>query len=114
MNDKCPLCGISVNEDRRETCEVLMYADSLTDGRESVLNLVHVHCVRAMIEAAKDGDLRSRFARLAIDNATTNAALREVMEFVRDVATNYDHDSDAHRYGTPCRECGAQKLLGIA
>ena len=55
----------------------------------------------------------ARFARLSVANATTNAALRKVMEFVRDVATNYDHDEDAHKYHTPCRECGAKKLLGM-
>lgn len=32
-------------------------------------------------------------------------------DFLRDVATNYDHDSDAHKYGTRCRVCEAEKLL---
>lgn len=31
--------------------------------------------------------------------------------FVRDVATNYDHEDDAHRYDTTCRMCDAEKLL---
>jgi hypothetical protein len=33
------------------------------------------------------------------------------MIFIRDVATNYDHDEDAHKYGTRCRKCEAAKLL---
>lgn len=36
---------------------------------------------------------------------------KEWHEFVRDVANNYDCDSDAHRYGTPCRACEAKQLL---
>lgn len=52
MNDKCPLCGISVNEDRRETCEVLLSANESGGALEGLLNLVHVHCVRAMIKTA--------------------------------------------------------------
>lgn len=31
--------------------------------------------------------------------------------FVRDIATNYDHDEDAHKYRTSCRVCEAQNLL---
>ena len=37
--------------------------------------------------------------------------INELEYFVRDVATNYDCDSDAHRYGTRCRQCEANKLL---
>ena len=61
--------------------------------------------------AADRAQIQSRFASLAVDNATANAALRKVMEFVRDVATNWDHDEDAHKYGTLCRVCEAEELL---
>jgi hypothetical protein len=32
-------------------------------------------------------------------------------EFVRDCAKNWDHDENAHRYGTLCRCCEAEKLM---
>lgn len=35
----------------------------------------------------------------------------EWLDFARDIATNYDCDNDAHKYGTPCRACSAEKLL---
>ena len=38
---------------------------------------------------------------------------KELLSFVRDVAFNYDCDADAHRYGTPCRACGAFALLQL-
>lgn len=37
--------------------------------------------------------------------------LAETLEYIRD---NYDHDSDAHKYGTPCRKCDAGEALEAA
>lgn len=34
--------------------------------------------------------------------------------FVEDVATQFDCDLDAHKYGTQCRQCDAQELLAAA
>lgn len=34
-------------------------------------------------------------------------------EFIKDVAVNWDCDNDAHKYGTPCRSCEAEKILSI-
>lgn len=31
--------------------------------------------------------------------------------FAKDCATNFDCDSDAHRYNTPCRACRANDLV---
>ena len=36
--------------------------------------------------------------------------LKEYREFIRDIRDNYDCDSNAHKYGTPCRACDAAKL----
>lgn len=36
--------------------------------------------------------------------------IHDLMEFARDVADNWDCDSDAHKYGTPCRACQAKGL----
>ena len=35
------------------------------------------------------------------------AQARESMltAIIKDIATNYDHDGDAYKYGTPCRVC---------
>lgn len=35
----------------------------------------------------------------------------DVRRFIRDVATNWDHDEDGHRYQTGCRVCAAEALL---
>lgn len=43
-------------------------------------------------------------------------ALRErndLRELARDIADNWDHDQDAHRYDTGCRVCAARKALGL-
>lgn len=37
-------------------------------------------------------------------------AFRRAKEFVRNMATNYDHDEDSHRYGHYCFVCDAEKL----
>ena len=40
-----------------------------------------------------------------------HARIKQLEEFVRDVATNYDCDADGHRYNTGCRCCEAEGLL---
>lgn len=35
-----------------------------------------------------------------------------LQEFARDIRDNWDCDEDAHRYGTRCRCCEAEKILG--
>ena len=37
--------------------------------------------------------------------------IKELEAFVVDVRDNYDCDADAHRYGTTCRACAAEKLM---
>ena len=37
--------------------------------------------------------------------------LSSFIAFVKDIESNWDCDSDSHRYGTPCRSCEATKLL---
>jgi len=41
---------------------------------------------------------------LVIDN-------QRLLEALKDIATNYDHDGDAHKYHTGCRVCIAQSAL---
>jgi hypothetical protein len=35
----------------------------------------------------------------------------ELEAFVKNIASNYDCDEDAHKYNTPCRCCDAKALL---
>ena len=37
--------------------------------------------------------------------------LSALEKFIRDCAVSFDCDKDAHRYGTQCRACDAEKLL---
>jgi len=36
--------------------------------------------------------------------------IHDLMEFVRDIADDWDCDSDSHKYGTACRACQAKAL----
>jgi len=35
----------------------------------------------------------------------------EIIQFIDDIATNYDHREDAHKYNTPCFVCDAEELV---
>lgn len=41
---------------------------------------------------------------------STPALPAEVASFIRDLATNHDHREDAHRHGTSCHVCDAERL----
>jgi hypothetical protein len=34
-----------------------------------------------------------------------------LVAYAQGIVRNYDHDSDAHRYGTSCRVCDAEHVL---
>lgn len=36
---------------------------------------------------------------------------KDAKEALRDIGSNYDHDHDAHKYGTLCRQCTASDVL---
>lgn len=36
---------------------------------------------------------------------------KQLLDFIRDVATNWDCDVDGHKYNTGCRKCSASELL---
>lgn len=38
---------------------------------------------------------------------------REVADFLHDCAYNFDHDTDAHKYGGLCRACEAERILKL-
>lgn len=37
--------------------------------------------------------------------------IKRLEEFARTIEKDFDHDEDAHRYGTTCRVCDAEDLL---
>ena len=37
--------------------------------------------------------------------------IKRLEEFARTIENDFDHDEDAHRYGTTCRVCDAEDLL---
>ena len=39
------------------------------------------------------------------------ALIKEIRLFCKDVADNYDCDSDGHKYNTGCRSCNAKAVL---
>lgn len=41
-------------------------------------------------------------------------SVKELESFARHIRDSYDHDSDAHKYGTACRVCEADLLLARA
>lgn len=48
-------------------------------------------------------------ARELIDKQ--EAIIKEMRSFCKDVADNYDCDSDGHKYNTGCRSCNAKTIL---
>lgn len=42
---------------------------------------------------------------------TPPSFIKKQVDFIRDIATNWDCDQDSHTYNTPCRKCEAIKLL---
>jgi hypothetical protein len=40
-----------------------------------------------------------------------NDRIKRLEEFARTIKNDFDHDEDAHRYGTTCRVCDAEDLL---
>ena len=46
-----------------------------------------------------------------IDRSKACEHIARLRAFAKNVADNYDHDEDAHRYNTPCRVCEAERAL---
>jgi hypothetical protein len=46
-----------------------------------------------------------------IDWEVNGVPITDLVYFIKDIASNYDCDEDAHRYNTICRQCSAQELI---
>lgn len=45
------------------------------------------------------------------ENDALKQRIKRLEEFARTIENDFDHDEDAHRYGTTCRVCDAEDLL---
>lgn len=52
------------------------------------------------------------FPRVLAIAQEQRAEIARLREFVREIRDDWDCDTDAHRYGTSCRCCDAEKLIG--
>lgn len=59
-------------------------------------------------ERERDNEIALRLMR---ERDEAIERMRRLEAFARDVASNYDHDQDAHLYGTPCRVCEAEAAM---
>lgn len=85
----------SVKGDLRLHCEKLTdVCDSLKLENEALKN-------------KNDADLNQIIARAE----KAERGLAECRVLLKDFASNWDCDKDAHKYGTPCRACEAQNML---
>ena len=59
-------------------------------------------------------DAKNQYAVLLADVALyedRGERIKRLEEFARTIENDFDHDEDAHRYGTTCRVCDAEDLL---
>ncbi len=105
---------------------------ALTAERDALRaqNAKHVAAVNALLESGKWWDEKAgllekerdalrqeveRLHKLCDYGAKTmdelEATIKRLREALDQIANNFDHDSDAHKYGTPCRTCVARAAL---
>lgn len=85
------------------------YAHNPDDSSGEAEHVVYVYRGQQPRIAVFAGKLNN-----ARQDARLIAAVPDLLDFARDVASNYDHDEDAHKYGTRCRECEAEKVISKA
>lgn len=54
--------------------------------------------------------LQSRRCEIA-ERDMLKSRIKRLEEFTKTIENDFDHDEDAHRYGTMCRVCDAAELL---
>ena len=89
MSDKCPKCGsAALSPDHPKWFE----CGTMGDRRGTFHHTTTCH---HFSEFRKPLDER----------------IKRLEEFARTIANDFDHDNDAHKYGTICRVCYAEDLL---
>ena len=59
-------------------------------------------------------DCVAHFDALMADYKKLETLKGELVSELKDIRDNYDHDEDAHKYGTRCRACVAAKAIAKA
>lgn len=90
---QCPACGETHDPDR--TCAGPSWRMIEPVPSEAILRLVHAFADEGRKNAIRD--LADRVRRLE--------------DFAYSCRDDFDCDNDAHRHGTMCRACAAEKIL---
>ena len=69
--------------------------------------------IKAMriVSEGNDGVVSVAIAEAAQRLEEQQDRIKRLEEFARTIENDFDHDEDAHRYGTTCRVCDAEDLL---
>lgn len=79
----------------------------LTNMQEPMWHLVRKHSAEHLLDKF---DIYPKGSIPASKEQETAIALNELLSFAKNIATDWDCDSDSHRYNTPCRACEAKGL----
>lgn len=117
-SDANALTTVTVDEIQWVLSFTLIHED--TEIRPASLSYVKPSEYKQRVEylLARCRDRIADLERQRASDAREIAALRERLAsydaLARDLAANWDHDSDAHKYGTSCRVCMAEAALAPA
>ena len=98
--------------------------DSLLTEILDAYGYVHQgNCPQRWVNHARELERELNAASVEIERLTAKVAqlyegaeeqkqrIKRLEEFARTIENDFDHDEDAHRYGTTCRVCDAEDLL---
>jgi hypothetical protein len=102
----CPRCG-QATPHRHDSSDYLAAQRAALTARGMSPDEVEraMHPVMSFLASASDS---GEYIDGCHCDRCTIARMREALIDIRD---NWDHDGDAHKYGTPCRCCTAEKAL---
>ena len=87
--------------------ELNQEAKKWVEGKDGILGFPGLQLLPKYLKKTNPASIE----RLCRQLLAQDDALRVAREALRNIGDNYDCDSDAHRYDTPCRACDAQKTL---
>lgn len=94
--------------------KVTMILEDLSDG--SVLFSINTQSLMENTDATRIASQAHDVIHKLLDGLDKRvnrpAEFDAFCAFARSIRDNWDCDADAHKYGTPCRCCEAEKLLG--
>jgi hypothetical protein len=90
-----------------ETWKQEQIVNLVNDGATLLAKLDETHCLKSEAEF-QVAAVKKEAAKVARKAKKERAVL---VNFAKHINRNYDCDSDAHKYGTPCRCCKAAEVL---